>query len=155
MEKQDRLVMFVFAAEALADGQSEHKCRDDGRGDDDSVRAVRDGLLMQLVKQKGPAENGYTGSRQHGRQVNPDTQSQQIADHAADDRAGHPERKPDKHEQADNTVFVDFVLVGFGGPAGTVGDLFQPFDDQKLPPDENEQRIKDQHQQRFQEHRDQ
>ena len=138
---------------------AESPCQDgrggDGGDDDDSVGTVRQGLLMQFAQQVGPAENSDIGTCQNRDKVDPDTHSEQIADHAADDWAGHPERQPDKGKQADDAVLTHLVFVPLGSFVGAVGESFEPSSDKQLLPDEDKQRIKYQHQNGFKQHTDQ
>jgi len=135
----------------LAQAPSQDGCGGDGGDDDDGV-----GTEGKCLPEKiGPAENGDIGARQNRDKINPYPHSDQIADHAADNGAGHPERQPDKHKQPDDAVFTDLILVPFSGFVGSIGESFKPSHDQQLLPDKDKQRIKHQHQNGFEQHTDQ
>ena len=91
-------------SESLAKGPAEDDRRGDGGDDDDGVGAIGKCLPVQFAQKIGPAENGDVCACQDRDEINPGPHSEQIADHAANDGAGHPEWKPDKHKQSDDTV---------------------------------------------------
>ena len=83
---------------------------------------------MELAQKKGPPKNRQRRSGQHNGHIQPDPQTQQKSNHGADDRTGHPEGKPDEKKQSDDAVFLDLVLVNFGGLLDSLKYVLEPVD---------------------------